>query len=71
MTRMAVTMQYTYDAAGLLVHQVRPNNTDFTYDAADRLTSVHTTGPSAAIIGNFDFTLDKVGTEHRWWRPAG
>ncbi|MEZ4730249.1 MAG: hypothetical protein R3E79_24225 [Caldilineaceae bacterium] len=42
---------------------MRPNltRTDFTYDAADRPRAPIRPGEIGMIIGNFDYTLDKVG----------
>jgi YD repeat-containing protein len=58
------TTAYAYDAANRLVTATLPNGvqTVYTYDDADRLTRLsHTRNGGSETLGDYAFTLDKVG----------
>lgn len=54
---------YTYDAANRLTQVAYPNDVvgAYVYDQADRLLQIGYTGPGAATIAAFAYTLDAVG----------
>ncbi|MCX6023073.1 MAG: DNRLRE domain-containing protein, partial [Chloroflexi bacterium] len=68
-------VQYTYDAVGRLTTITNPNSTSAaqTYDAAGRMLSTSSTGPSGTIT-SFTYTLDGAGNrtqaQEAWRHPS-